>query len=896
MKYDIVGLKDEEVEKSRAEHGSNELTLQDSETFWEKLIGNFKDPIIMILVVALLINVALAFAGFAEWYEGVAIATAVLLATMVATFSEHKNEASFQKLQEEASEITNKVFRNGQLVEIAVHDIVVGDKVVLQPGDKVPADGRIVQGEMKVNQASLTGESEDVIKRRAFDVQVGDRNDLNNQFFAFRGTVVTDGEAIVEIEQVGDKTIYGRLASELNGEERDSPLKVKLSALAEGISKFGYIGGSFIALSFIFKKVFLDHSFDMVQIAAYVSNWQGFLNDIVTALILAIIIVVVAVPEGLPMMIALVLSLNMRKLLNAKVLVRKMIGIETAGSLNILFTDKTGTLTKGQLETVLFMNGDRQSFPSYKGMPKELQDLLALSVRNNSSCVITTDGQGQRKCIGGNATERAIVAFTDLNYEPSWNVAVEKNIPFNSKRKFSMSQVQGDLNLTLVKGAPETILDRCRFYYDEKGQKKPFDNKKALVQEMDTLAKRAIRLIAVAASEEPIAGEDMPKELTLVGVLGIRDDLRQESVQAVREAQDAGIQVVMITGDRKETATAIAKEVGLLTQKDSLVLTSADLQALSDKELQALLPRLRVVARALPTDKSRLVQIAQSLNMVVGMTGDGVNDAPALSKADVGFAMGSGTEVAKESGDIVILDDNFSSITKAVLYGRTIFNSIRKFLVFQLTVNVAAITVAFLGPFFGVDLPLTMIQLLWVNLVMDTLAALAFGGEPALRQYMQERPKRRDESIINTDMWSSILTNGLSIAAMSIVFLKYPPVQGLFTSEAAFLTGFFAFFIFLNNFNKFNARVEGLNLFSHIGKNTGFINVVLLIFVVQIVFTYIGGDVLRTVGLTFTEWIYVLAFSAIIIPIDLARKAVRNMMSPSEDKSYNTSELSTQTE
>ncbi|QGG46494.1 calcium-translocating P-type ATPase, PMCA-type [Heliorestis convoluta] len=894
MKYDIVGLKDEEVKKSREAHGSNELTLQDSESFWEKFVGNFKDPIIMILVVALLINVALAFAGYAEWYEGVGIAIAVLLATMVATFSEHKNEEAFQKLQEEASQITNKVFRNGQLMEIPVNDIVVGDLVVLQPGDKVPADGRIIQGEMKVNQASLTGESEDVLKRRSPDGQAGDRNDLTNTFIAFRGTVVTDGEAIVEIEQVGDKTVYGRLASELSGEERDSPLKVKLSVLADGISKFGYIGGTFIALSFIFKKVFIDHGFDMVQVAAYVSNWQAFLNDVVTALILAIIIIVVAVPEGLPMMIALVLSLNMKKLLTAKVLVRKMIGIETAGSLNILFTDKTGTLTKGQLEAVLFMSGKGQSFSSFQGMPKGLQDLLAVSIRNNSSCLITTDEQGRRQCIGGNATERAVVAFTDLNYEPTWKVDVEKIVPFNSKRKFSLSQVQGDVNLTLVKGAPESVLERCSSYYDEKGQKRPFDNKKALVQEMDALAERAIRLIAVAVSEEPIIGEDMPKSLTLVGVLGIRDELRQESVQAVREAQDAGIQVVMITGDRKETATAIAKEVGLLNQKDSLVLTSSELQALSDKELQALLPRLRVVARALPTDKSRLVQVAQNLNLVVGMTGDGVNDAPALSKADVGFAMGSGTEVAKESGDIVILDDNFSSITKAVLYGRTIFNSIRKFLVFQLTVNVAAITVAFLGPFFGVDLPLTMIQLLWVNLVMDTLAALAFGGEPALRQYMQERPKRRDESIINTDMWSSILTNGLAIAAMSLFFLKYPPVQGLFTTEAAFLTGFFAFFIFLNNFNKFNARVEGLNLFSHIGKNPGFTNVVLLIFVVQIAFTYIGGDILRTVGLTAMEWFYVFAFSLVIIPIDVARKVIRNMIRDKDKKAYSTSELKTQ--
>lgn len=400
----------------------------------------------------------------------------------------------------------------------------------------------------------------------------------------------------------------------------------------------------------------------------------------------------------------------------------------------------------------------------------------------------------------------------------------------------------------------------------------------SLVNEIDKLSRNGMRVIAVATSKEATNDYRCALPRTLIGIVGIRDELRSESTYAIDQAKKAGIQVVMITGDKRETAVGIAKEAGLLKDDNDIVLTSSEMSKLSDEEVKKLMPDLRVVARALPTDKSRLVHIAQSMGLVAGMTGDGINDSAALNKSDVGFAMGSGAEVAKEAGDIVILDDNISSITKAILYGRTIFNSIRKFIVFQLTVNVAAILVTFLGPFFGYDLPLTMIQLLWVNLVMDTLAALAFGGEVALARYMDEKPKRRDESIITRDMWSSILLNGCIMALFCIFFLKYQPIRDLFHSEMAFMTGFFAFFIFLNNFNKFNARTEKINLFDHILENRGFLKIVGLIFVVQIVFTYFGGEILRTVGLSFREWLFVILFSIIIIPIDLFRKLIRDFL------------------
>ncbi len=888
MKYNISGLSEEEIKKSREKHGTNELTPAETTTFLDKLKENFDDPIIKILIVALVINVVFFFLGQTEWYESLGIAIAVLLATVISTWSEYSNEESFQKLQEDASKIKCKVFRNNLIEEVYIDDIVVGDYVLLQSGDKIPADGKLIQGSLNVDQASLTGEAKE-IKKKAVpeDFKEEKKNtDLTNPYDLYRGTVAVSGEGILKVEEVGDKTFYGNLAQEMQTEDRESPLKVKLGALAEGISKFGYIGGTLIAVAFMFKKVLLDNAFDMAQISAYLSNWQTPVNDLVTAIILAIIIIVVAVPEGLPMMIAMVLSLNMRKLLKDNILVRKLIGIETSGSLNILFSDKTGTITKGQLEAVTFVSGFKGEYASYDKIPDKLGNLLNLSLKNNTNALIKEkDEGGGIQVVGGNATERALLEFVASNGKPDSKEEVIKTIPFDSEHKYSATQVKGEHNLTLIKGAPEKLLDKCAYYYDENGEKLPFKNRDEIEAKIDELAAKAIRIIAVATSEDDLQEDHNFSNLNLVGIIGIRDDLRDESVSAIKEAKDAGIQVVMITGDRKETAVAIAKDAGLIESSKDIVLTSQEIQELTDDQLKEMLPNIRVIARALPTDKSRLVKIAQELDLVVGMTGDGVNDSPALKRADIGFAMGSGTEVAKEAGDIVVLDDNFLSITKSVLYGRTIFNSIRKFIVYQLTVNVGAILIAFIGPFIGVDLPLTMTQMLWVNLVMDTLAALAFGGEAALKKYMKEPPKRRTEAIINKDMWSSILLNGGFLAAICIFYLKSPFIESVFrvgpagNEDIYLLTGFFTFFIFLNAFNTFNARTTEINLFEHILENKGFLKIVALIFGVQIVLTYIGGEILRTAGLNLQEWIYVILLSSLIVPLDLMRKSIRNIIS-----------------
>lgn len=883
MKNCYTGLNNAAVEESRAKYGSNKFTEQKGETFWEKYIGNFKDdPIMKILLVALIINVVFVFLGKSEWYESFGIAMAIIIASLVGTWSEYSNESAFQKLQEEASKILCKVYRNAEVQQIYIDEIVVGDMVILQSGDMIPTDGNIAEGSLKVDQATLNGESKAATKRSVPEDQIFEEiaatTELLSEYHLFRGTVVVSGEAIMRASTVGDKTLYGQLAQELNTEERDSPLKVKLAGLAGGISKFGYIGSILIAIAFMFKKIVMDNGMDGSRILKYLSNWANPTNDLVSAVILAVVIIVMAVPEGLPMMVAMVLSQNMKKMLKDNVLVRKLVGIETAGSLNILFTDKTGTITKGQLEAIEFVNGESKSFNKVEDIQKELRELLHLSLLHNTNAMVTEcDETGCYKIIGGNSTEKAVLGFINHNDRKDLNIETIKSISFSSESKFSAAQVKGDYNLSLIKGAPEKIISRCKYYYDEKGDKHLFNNKVELENVMLNMAERAIRILAIATSDEDLEDDKELSNLSLVGILGIRDDVRPEAVEAIKEVEQAGIHVVMVTGDRKETAVAIAKEAGLIKTDSDVVLTSDELKNISDDELKKILPNIKVISRALPMDKSRLVRIAQEINLVVGMTGDGVNDAPALKNADVGFAMGSGTEVAKEAGDIVILDDNFNSIAKAVLYGRTIFNSIRKFIMFQLSINVSAVAISLVGPFIGIDKPLSITQILWVNLVMDTLAALAFGGEPALEKYMREKPKRRDENLVSRDMWSTILTSGIFISIVGMFLLKSSYIGGMFRKDPRniyLLTGYFAFFIIVSVINGFSIRTESLNLFSNLNKNKGFIRIMTLIIIVQIIMTYFGGEILRTHGLNVNEWLVVIIFSLMIIPIDLIRKLI----------------------
>ena len=856
------GLSKQEVEESRKKNGTNALTQLPPDPLWKKILEGFKDPMIMILLVALVIQVVIFFLGQAEWFEPVGILIAIVIANGVASVSENKqeNKASALKQEEEAKERA-KVIRDEQLMEIHVSEIVVGDIVYLQAGDKIPADGIIAQGQLKVDQAALNGETEEADKISCPSGAKYDTKDLLNKYYAYRGTVVCGGEGYMQVKVVGDKTMFGELALEVQEDTRETPLQVKLGILAQQISKFGYIGAIAIVLGILIK------TFVTGALPTGIYEWIRLLMDAITV---AVTIIVCAVPEGLPMLTSILLSFQSLKMAKDNVLVRKINGLETAGSLSILFSDKTGTITEGKLSVVELATGNVTKFQKLSQVKPELAaDLITGIGINNSASVSKGD------IIGGNSTDRALMAFlVDSKVADSLSKEDVRNFnAFDSNKKSSSVTVtRNGKSVTYIKGAPERIIDRCTHYIDENGVEKKLVEKNYLTSYMNEQAGRSMRLLAVAKCD----GVSDEGELTLICVLSIRDNVRKEAVDAIREVKNAGIQVVMVTGDRKETAVAIAKEAGLLSNSDDVALTSAEMAEKSDEELKVILPRLRVVSRALPTDKSRLVRIAQELDYVVGMTGDGVNDSPALKKADVGFAMGSGTEVAKEAGDITILDDNFSSIEKAILYGRTMFKSIRKFLIFQLTVNVAAVLTCFIGPLLGEQVVLTVIQLLLINLAMDTLAAIAFGSEPALKEYMKDKPVPRTASIVSKEMLIEIVISGAYITFICLSILFLPPIRNLFGDvDVTYLkSALFATFMMAITFNGFNARTEYINVFQNLGRNKNFILVMLSIFALQFVFVTFGGEVLSVEALSVKSWIICIVLAFMVIPIDIVRKLI----------------------
>lgn len=861
---DLKGLSLNQVEQSRKEHGTNALTQIPPDPLWKKILEGFKDPMIMILLVALVIQVILYFLGQAEWFEPVGILIAIIIANGVASISENKqeNKASALKEEEEAKE-TAKVIREGKLNEIHVNDVVVGDIVYLQAGDKIPADGVMVSGEIKVDQAALNGETEEAEKIPCAENEEYNIKDLLNKHYAYRGTVVCGGEGYLQVKVVGDKTLFGELALEVQEDTRQTPLQVKLAKLANQISKFGYIGAAAIVAGILIK------TFITGEIPTGIYEWIRLIMDAVTV---AVTVIVCAVPEGLPMLTSILLSFQSMKMAKDNVLVRKINGLETAGSLSILFSDKTGTITEGKLSVTEFATGNAENFTKLNDISKEFENDLIVGIGVNNSAAYSND-----TVIGGNSTDRALMTF--LAEEKATELINKENVEkfnaFDSSKKYSSVEVMNNGKVvTYIKGAPEKIIEKCTSYVDKSGQIHELSNKEPLANYIDTQAKRSMRLLAVAKVE----GTDDEKDLTLLCVISIRDNVRKEAVDAIKEVQNAGIQVVMVTGDRKETAVAIAKEAGLLLNDDDVALTSAEMAEKSDEELKAILPKLRVVSRALPTDKSRLVRVAQELDYVVGMTGDGVNDSPALKKADVGFAMGSGTEVAKEAGDITILDDNFSSIEKAILYGRTMFKSIRKFLVFQLTVNVAAVLTCFIGPLLGENVILTVIQLLLVNLAMDTLAAIAFGSEPALREYMKEKPVARAESIVSKQMLVEVIISAAYITIICLSILFVPAVRNLFgdVDKTYLKSALFATFMMAITFNGFNARTSHINPFENLGRNKNFILVMIAIFVMQFVFVTFGGEVLSVESLSVKSWIICLVLAFLVIPIDVVRKLIMN--------------------
>lgn len=881
MKFN--GLTDQEAEASRKKYGSNEIPDSEPTTFWDEFKETFGDPMIRILLAIAVLMIVMFFIGYAEIYEPLGTIVAVLIVAFVSAKTGVASDTKYRELKDRTEKDHCKVYREGKITIIDVDDVVVGDKILLQSGDKIPADGVLADGSLRVDNSALNGEAEECKKTAAEDgFELAD--EITGDTFVdahslFRGAVVFDGEGVLDVRKVGLKTMMGRMADEMQEDDVDSPLKVKLSKLAGQISVFGYVGATVIAILY-----FAYFVMSAGGVSAYFSaGAEQIIKDIVNAVSLAIVIIVCAVPEGLPLMISLVLMQNTSRMLDHNVLVRKAEGIETAGSLNILFSDKTGTITKGSLEVVEFFTADGQVIPvpELSGHPG-VKSLLDLAIGKNTQSMF----DAQHKVIGGNATDQALMKFigedTFRTLEGNKDYQITASQGFNSMNKFSQARIDST-GRTYYKGAPERLLGKAGKYLDKDGNVQTID-KAVLDQKIDALAEKAMRVLAFGYSEKELEENTIHDDLVIIGLVAIRDDVRPEARDAIAEVRNAGIQVVMITGDRLETAVAIARDAGLLKDDSDRALTSAQLNEMSDDEVKKIIPQIRVIARALPTDKSRMVRLCQEMNLVVGMTGDGVNDSPALKRADVGFAMGSGTEAAKEAGEIVILDDNFRSIKDAIWYGRTIYHNILKFCKFQLVINVAAVVVSAIAPFFGVEEPLKVTHLLFVNLVMDGLGAIMLGNEPALEEYMLEKPRRRDESIISRKMATQIGIMGAWLTIISFVYLKMPFFAGLFDTQEQHLTGYFVLFIVSALFNGFNVRDDGFAIFKGLDENTGFMKVFCIIVLVQalivnaalvpgVVFTWIG-NMFSCVPFGITGWAAVVLLAVTMIPVDLVRKCL----------------------
>ena len=879
------GLNDQQVRQSREKYGNNVIPDSEPTTFWAEFKETFSDPMIKILLFIAGLMVVMFFLGYAEIYEPIGTVVAVLIVAFVTAKTGVASDTKYRELKNSTKKDVCKVYRNSMVTVIEVDDVVVGDKVLLQSGDKIPADGILVEGDLRVDNSALNGEAEEC-KKFATDISTEMADNITGDTFVdkhslFRGAVVFDGTGILDVRKVGLKTMMGKMAEEMQEDEVDSPLKVKLGKLAHQISTFGYIGAFVIAV--FYMAYFVLNAGGIEQ---YLSiGWAEILKNVIDAVSLAIVIIVCAVPEGLPLMISLVLMQNTSKMLDHNVLVRKAEGIETAGSLNILFSDKTGTITKGMLEVVEFFmpNGDTIPIDNL-GLHSKVKALLDISIGKNTASMFDAN----HKVIGGNATDQALMKFIG---EETYNVltneseySVTNSQGFNSSNKFSQVEIK-ELGKTFYKGAPEKFLSIATKALDEDGNEVEL-NFDEINEKINTLASRAMRVLAFGYSNSSMTENVINDDVVLIGFVAIRDDVRPEAKMAIKEVMDAGIQVVMITGDRLETAVSIAEDAGLIQNQSDKALTSTELNSLSDDEIKSMIKDIRVIARALPTDKSRMVRICQEMNLVVGMTGDGVNDSPALKRADVGFAMGSGTEAAKEAGKIVVLDDNFRSIKDAILYGRTIYHNILKFCKFQLVINVAAVVVSAIAPFFGVDEPLKVTHLLFVNLVMDGLGAIMLGNEPAKEKYMEEAPRRRDESIVSKKMMAQILTMGAWLVVISFAFLRLPFFDQFFNTEEQKLTAYFVLFILSALFNGFNVRDEKFAIFSGLNENTGFLKVFFVIIAVQACIVNAGlvnldifkwiGEMFSCVPFGITGWVVVIILGFTMIPVDIVRKLIFN--------------------
>ena len=863
------GLTEEQAAQSKQQYGTNALAKKEAESLWSMFIGAFNDIWIKVLCLALVLKIVLAILGVIvpalggenDVIEIISIVLAIALATGFSTLSEYRNTSRSEALQEEYNKTYAKVFRNGKLVKILTSDIVKGDTILIQAGDKVPVDGLLFKGNVKVSQAALNGESRDESKTAADSMEEAESTDYSSTHKVFMGSVVTSGEAYMVATVIGDASELGKINKALTDdneeEERKDTSSLKLEVVAGGIGKLGVSAAVIAGVLQVFLSIIRADEAAITPVFVILL--------IAEAVMLMASIVIMAVPEGLPMMNSLVQSMNTESMYKKNILVSHKAAFSDSAYMNLLFSDKTGTITEGNLSLVEFVLGDGQIVDHISH-----NDFLEAITLNNLAKI------SEGKAIGSNNMDRALLTYSITKGGPEKVDAskVKEISGFDSEKKCATVELND--GTVYWKGATENIINEVTHYMTEDGRVIDFTpSEKAKVEEqMVAQAKRTMKLLSVVK----ITGS----QKILLAVLSLRDNVRKDAIETVEVLNHAGIQVVMVTGDAEETAVAIAKEAGILKdEKTEVVLTHDELEQLSDEELKKKLPMLRVVSRAKPLDKKRLVTIAQQLDDVCGMTGDGVNDAPALKQADIGFAMGDGTAVAQEAGDVVILNNSLTSIKDCVLNSRTMAKSVGKFLIFQLTVNISTLLMNILAPILGWTEPFSIVQILWINLIMDTLAAMAFGGEPILNRYMNEQPAKRSDDILTGYIKSAIGVSAVFITLGSILILEN--IGGITTAvmpagcadpELYEKTFMFAFFIYSIIFNSLNTRSEKFNLFEHIGENKRFVLVMGAIFVMQTVLIQIGGEVFSTTPLTLKALLVSMVLGALIIPVDMVRKAI----------------------
>ena len=766
------------------------------------------------------------------------------------------------------------VMRNGKIKNINTDDLVVGDIVFLQSGETVPADGYILGGRINVNNSVLNGESAECLKEPIPGFKYNRKatitaDDYVSKNLLFSGTTVQSGECFMVVGKIGVHTENAKtLLAMRNIDEVKTDLDIKLDKLAANIGRFGYIG-SIIVAGVLLSNMIVDAG----GINAFLdTSVLSVLHKLLNVLIVALTIVIAAVPEGLPFIITIIISQNARKMIRHNVLAKNTHKIPEAGNIQILCTDKTGTLTYGNLIPITNYLGDGSQVDFNSDLP--ISRFIAADILFNTGAMYDTNG----KIVGGTSTQRALLSALDINSKLFKSVTKEiktlDKIPFDSANKFSAVRVirqKDKKQFILYTGAPEIILEHATKYIDVNGVAHKI-NKSKMLQIIRDNARQAKRVLALAYVQGNTLNAKLKDNLTLISLVSIRDDVRREVPAAVERMHKAGIHVIMMTGDIMDTARAIGVDTGIINSDDDLILTARELDAMSDSEIKKILYRLKVVARAVPKTKLRLVKIAQEMNLCIGMCGDGTNDAPALKRADVGFAMGSGTDVCKEAGDIIITDDNFVSIADAVLFGRTFLNNVTKFLSFQMPINIVLIVLSLFYPIMFVVPAFLAVQILMINICEDSLNSLAFGGEPAKPEYMNVPPQPKGASLFAGSTLTKIIAASLEfLIVFSLLFV--PSIRQIFgDSEAVNLTVRFALLMLLAAFNGFNVRTDSIRLLRGVSKNPLFVIISLIIFVGTVIVVNFGGALFQVVPLSYEQWVVIFGLAFLVIPMDLTRK------------------------